>query len=100
MHCEVLLNPFYYAQYVTEDDGQDYTVFTQLQEEDDKQKLSNKNELDAVEDLILDDFSLGDDDSNSEGSGSVASVGDIMDEISPHPRSESVTSAMSNQSNS
>jgi len=33
MHTETLLNPFYSADYATQDDGQDHQVFTQLQEE-------------------------------------------------------------------
>ena len=33
MHTEALLNPFYYADYCTKDDGSDFTVFTQIKEE-------------------------------------------------------------------
>lgn len=61
MHTEVLLNPFYQATYVVEDDGQDYDVFTKLEEEEDE-KGAVKNEIDAVEDIILEDFSFDDDD--------------------------------------
>lgn len=28
MHTETLLNPFYMSDYVTQDDGQDHSVFT------------------------------------------------------------------------
>jgi len=62
MHTEVLLNPFYQADYVIEDDGQNHSVFTKIDDEDSK---SNVNKMDAVEDILLDDFSLGD--SSSEG---------------------------------
>jgi len=63
MHTEQLLNPFYQADYVLDDDGQDFDVFTQLQDYEEKKLKTSTNEIDAVEDLILDDFSFGDSDS-------------------------------------
>ena len=59
MHTETLLNPFYQADYVTQDDGQDQTIFT----EESAQKEVTK--INAVEDILLDDFSLGEDDDSS-----------------------------------
>ena len=66
MHTEQLLNPFYQADYVLDDDGQDFDVFTQLQDYEEKKLKTSTNEIDAVEDLILDDFSFGDSDSEDE----------------------------------
>jgi hypothetical protein len=65
MHTEVLLNPFYQADYVIEDDGQNHSIFTKFEE--DENSKSNVNKMDAVEDILLDDFSQGD--SSSEGGG-------------------------------
>ena len=71
LHTQTLLNPFYQPDYATHDDGTDYSVFTQLQDEPEEHSATTlvqalKGEIDAVEDLILDDFSF--DDANSEGS--------------------------------
>jgi len=60
MHTETLLNPFYQVDYVTQNDGQNHTVFTnQVQEA----STAKKTEIDAIEDVLLDDFSFGDEDS-------------------------------------
>lgn len=59
MHTETLLNPFYQADYVIQEEGQDQTIFT----EDNVQKEVTK--INAVEDILLDDFSLGEDDDSS-----------------------------------
>ena len=59
MHTETLLNPFYQADYVMQEEGQDQTIFT----EDNVQKEVTK--INAVEDILLDDFSLGEEDDSS-----------------------------------
>lgn len=61
MHTETLLNPFYFADYCMKDDGTDFTVFTQIQEEDNSGNVDDRQKMDAVEDILLDDFSIGDD---------------------------------------
>ena len=84
MHTETLLNPFFQADYVMSDDGQAFDVFTnfnkQIKVKDDtpkadhldhsgsfeftRQQSYSKNQieqLDAVEEVLLDDFSLGED---------------------------------------
>ena len=58
MHAEVLLNPFYQADYVIEDDGTNHSIFSQMVEEEEHNK-NNINKMDAVEDILLDDFSQG-----------------------------------------
>lgn len=64
MHAEVLLNPFYQADYVMEDDGQDHTIFTNI--DDDEEHKKNINKMDAMEDILLDDFSQGSSDEEDE----------------------------------
>ena len=64
MHAEVLLNPFYQADYVIEDDGQNHAIFTDVK--DDEENKKNINKMDAVEDILLDDFSQGSSDEEGE----------------------------------
>ena len=79
MHTEALLNPFYMADYCMKDDGTDFSVFTQIKEDNVNDDLLEQNrdeerrKMDAVEDILLDDFSMGDD-SNDENTGGDATV--------------------------
>ena len=76
MHTETLLNPFYLGDYCMKDDGSDFTVFTQIKENEKEsipgefsQTLNRDEErqkMDAVEDILLDDFSIGDDSDDAE----------------------------------
>ena len=63
MHTETLLNPFFSAEYLIKDDGQDHTVFTKIQDDEEETNIfdAKSKKMDAVEDILLDDFSLGDD---------------------------------------
>ena len=67
------------ADYCMKDDGTDFSVFTQIKEDNANDELLEQNrdeerrKMDAVEDILLDDFSMGDD-SNDENTGGDASV--------------------------
>jgi hypothetical protein len=67
------------ADYCMKDDGTDFSVFTQIKEDNVNDDLLEQNrdeerrKMDAVEDILLDDFSMGDD-SNDENTGGDATV--------------------------
>ena len=79
MHTETLLNPFYLGEYCMKDDGSDFTVFTQIKENEKESSQiiqgsfshtlnrdEERQKMDAVEDILLDDFSIGDDSDDAE----------------------------------